>query len=392
MVMEADSPIGLVAARRRLADVVHQCRPAQHQIRFVFQGNRLPQHRQRMLVDVFMLMVFVDGHLHVADLGQHDLAEAGLHHQLDTRHRIGTQQHLVQFHCNPLHGDTPQLRSHRGHRLAHPISDPELQLRDEPRRPQHPQRVVSEGHRGRGRGVQHPLLNRRQSTQRVQELPRSVRGDPDGHRVDREVAPQQVVLKAITETHLRIAGHLVIAVGAKGGDLQPLARLTHADGAVLDSGVPDRVGPGAHDLLHLVRSGIGSEVEVGGQSAEDSVANAATHEIELMTRGGEQRADLAQQRGLALQFDGGGSQQLVGWSDFGHSPVSLMLVAASVSGACTTGACSPGALIRASYYRLGVGGREGQTTTATRTATREPCGRPVTGDRRFRRRRRRSGC
>ena len=67
-----------------------------------------------------------------------------------------------------------------------------------------------------------------------------------------------------------------------------------------------------------MRSSIGSEVEVGGQSAEDGVTNTAADEIQLVTGGREQRANLAEQRGLAVQFDGGESQQLVGWSDFGH--------------------------------------------------------------------------
>jgi HrpA-like RNA helicase len=47
-------------------------------------------------------------------------------------------------------------------------------------------------------------------------------------------------------------------------------------------------------------------------SEEDFTARPAFTQPEI------QRANLAEQRGLAVQFDGGESQQLVGWSDFGH--------------------------------------------------------------------------
>ena len=266
VVMEADPAIGLVPTRRGLADVMQQRRPPQHQIGFTrfLQRDRLPQHRQRVLVDVLVLMVFVDGHLHATDLGQNHIAEPGPHHQFDTRYRIHAKQHLVQFDSDPLDGDTGQFRRHRDDRLPHSVGHPEPKLRYESRGAQHSQRIVSEGHRRRGRGVQDPLLYRRQSTQRVQELPRAVRGDPHGHRVGGEVAPHQVVLEAIPEAHLRVAGHLVVAVSPKSGDLQSLVRLTHADGAVVDPGIPHRVGPRTHDLLHRLRPSVSGEVEVSG--------------------------------------------------------------------------------------------------------------------------------
>ena len=65
-----------------------------------------------MLVDVFVLMVFVDGHLHAADLGQHHLTHTGLHQQVDTGDRVVAEQQLVQLGGHPLGADTRQLRGH----------------------------------------------------------------------------------------------------------------------------------------------------------------------------------------------------------------------------------------------------------------------------------------
>ena len=44
-----------------------------------------------------------------ADLGQHHLAEAGLHHQVDAGDRIGAQHQLVQLGGHPFGGDAAQL-------------------------------------------------------------------------------------------------------------------------------------------------------------------------------------------------------------------------------------------------------------------------------------------
>ena len=253
-----------------------------------------------MLVDVFVLMVFVDRHLHAAHFGKDHLAEPGLHHQVNPGHGIGTEQHFVQLDSHPFDGDTAQLRCHRCDGFAHPVGNSESKLGDEPRRAKHPQRVVGEGHRGGGRGVQDSPLHRGQSAQWINKLTRPVRGNPHGHRIDGEVPANQIILKAFTKTHLRVSGNLVVAVGPKGGDLQPLPNLGHAHGSEVDAGVPGRVGPGPDNLLHRLRPGVGGEVEVGGHSAEHGVADAAPNQIQLLARGREQPAEFAQQRSLAL--------------------------------------------------------------------------------------------
>ena len=108
-----------------------------------------------MLVDVLVLVVLVDRHLHAADVGQHHVAHPGLHHQVDAGDRVVAQQQLVQLGGDPLGGDPAELRRHVVDRRPHPRGDGETELRDEPRRAQHPQRIVAERVRRLRRGIQH---------------------------------------------------------------------------------------------------------------------------------------------------------------------------------------------------------------------------------------------
>ena len=56
------------------------------------------------------------------------------------------------------------------HRLAHPRRHVEPELRDEPRRPQHPQRIVAERHLRRGGRVEHPGPQRGQTAEGIEEF------------------------------------------------------------------------------------------------------------------------------------------------------------------------------------------------------------------------------
>lgn len=160
------------------------------------------------------------------------------------------------------------------------------------------------------RGVQHPLAQRRQSAQGVQEFARSVGRDPHRHGVGGEIAAHQVVFEAIAEAHLGISGHLVVGVGAEGGDLQAAVALADADGAEFDSGVPQVVGPPPQDLLHLLGARVGGEVQVGAQPAQQGIAHRTADEVELVARGVERRTQLAQHRRMLVERDRGGGQQL----------------------------------------------------------------------------------
>ena len=271
-----------------------------------------------MLVDVLVLVVLIDGHLHGADLGQDHLTEPGLHDELDPGHRIETEQHLVQFDRHPLDGDPVQLRGHRHDGLPHPLGHAEFELGHEPRGAQHPQRVVAEGDRRLGGGVQNALADCGQPAERVEELPRTLGGDPDRHRVGGEIAAHQVVFEPVPEAHRGVARHLVVAVGPERGDLQAPACLAGPDGAEVDPGVPQGISPRPEDLLDRRGPGVGGEVQVGGQPSEHRVAHAAADQEQLMARRLEQSAHLGQQRSLRVQRDGSPNTQLVLGGGFGH--------------------------------------------------------------------------
>jgi len=123
---------------------------------------------------------------------------------------------LVQFGGHPLHRDAAQLRRHLRQRREHPGGDGELELRDEPRRTQHPQRIVAE--------TTPPVMTAcpepwRGSAAKPARGSRNSPG-PSGvmrhrHRVDGEVAAHQIIVEPLAETHLRIARNLIVGIARK---------------------------------------------------------------------------------------------------------------------------------------------------------------------------------
>nr|CRL56745.1 hypothetical protein CPGR_04069 [Mycolicibacterium fortuitum subsp. fortuitum DSM 46621 = ATCC 6841 = JCM 6387] len=268
-----------------------------------------------MPVHILVLVVFIDGHPHLADLRQHHFAQPGLHHQIDPGHRVDAQQQLVQFCGDTLDGDALQLRGHFQQCLEHPRRHREAELRNEPGRAQHPQRIVAEGHLGRRGRVEHLGLYGRQTAQRIMEFGGAVGGDTYRHGVDGEVPAHQVITEVVAELHGRIPGHLVIAVRPERGDLEAVLDaahpLAHTDGAELDAGLPQRVGPRAQNLQHLLRAGVGGEIQIAvlGQPAQQRVAHTAADQIQLVARCSEHRAERAQHLGAVVQRDPCAGQQ-----------------------------------------------------------------------------------
>ena len=85
--------------------------------------------------------------------------------------RVRAEHQLVQLGGHPLGGDALELAA------PSPPSPPRTrgatvkpELRDEPRRPQHPQRIVAERHLRRGGRVEHAGAQRRQTAQRIEEF------------------------------------------------------------------------------------------------------------------------------------------------------------------------------------------------------------------------------
>ena len=116
-----------------------------------------------MLVHVLMLVVFVDGHLHATDLGQHHLTHSGLHHEVDPGDRIVAEHQLVQLGCHSFGTDAGQPRGHLFDCHPDPRCDGKAQLRHETRGAKHPQWVVAKRHRRRRRGIQYSGAQRRQT-------------------------------------------------------------------------------------------------------------------------------------------------------------------------------------------------------------------------------------
>ena len=87
--------------------------------------------------------------------------------------------------------------------------------------------------------------------------------------------------------------------------------LLGADGAELDAGVPQRVGPRPQQFLHLFGARVGGEVQVPGvESAEHGVAHRAADQVQLVAGLREQRSEFAQDVGVPVQRDRGSGQQL----------------------------------------------------------------------------------
>ena len=84
--------------------------------------------------------------------------------------------------------------------------------------------------------------------------------------------------------------------------------LTHADRAEFDAGLPQRVGPRAQQLLHLLGPRIGGEIQVTAQAAQQRVAHAAADQVQVVARVSEYLAEFTQHRAVPVQCNLRGGQ------------------------------------------------------------------------------------
>ena len=155
---------------------------------------------------------------------------------------------------------------HRRHGRDHARRRRETELGDEPGRPQHAQRVVGERLLGRGRGVERAGGQRGEPAVGVDEPPVApylATRELDRHRVDGEVAADQVVVDRLAEGDDRVAAHAVVGVGPERRDLDGRAVPAGADRPEGDPRVPHRLGPALQHGEHRGRMRVGGEVEVG---------------------------------------------------------------------------------------------------------------------------------
>ena len=243
--------------------------------------DRLVEHGERVLVHVFVVVVFVDLEPQRRDLGQHPIGEAGIHQQTDAAPRRRGQQQLRQLIAHALGRDAVDLGGQPGHRLAGLVLDLEPELRREPGGAEHPQRIIAERALGRRRSAQGLREQVLDTTRGIDE---GELRQPQGKRVHREVPADQVVFEARPEHHLGLAGVAVVGICAVRRDLHRLARDAGADRAEVAADVPVRIGDRFHDREDLVGRGIRREIEVVRVATEEGVAHRAAHEGELVPR------------------------------------------------------------------------------------------------------------
>ena len=94
-----------------LADIVHQCRPPQHQIWLTrsLLIHRLPKHLQAMRIHILVLVVLILRQLQPWQLWEHIIRQPRGYHEINPQPRLRPQQHLIQLHLHSLHRDPLDL-------------------------------------------------------------------------------------------------------------------------------------------------------------------------------------------------------------------------------------------------------------------------------------------
>ena len=265
--------------RPGLADVVEQGGQPQEAVRgrLVHHGQGVGQH----------VLVAVDGVLlegQAWQLGQELLGQAGADHEPQGHRRHRHHHDLVELVADPLGRHDGQAPVTGPHGVDQSLVGLEAEPGREPGRPQHAQGVVGKGDLRIQRRPQPPGGQVGQAAEGVDQLEV---GKTQGHGVDGEVPADEVVLDAVAEGHLGLAGVGVVGLGPVGGDLVLLVPPLAGDGAEPLALGPHRIGPARHHGLDLVGPGVGGEVQVGivghtggGVAGDDGVTHRAAHQIE----------------------------------------------------------------------------------------------------------------
>ncbi len=185
---------------------------------------------------------------------------------------------------------------HATHRRNRRLVRGEPECGHEAEEPEHPQRIVTEGDLGIEGTPQHLTDQIGQTAVRVDHLGETVRcrRNPYRHRIDREVTAGQVGDDVVGERHHRFARVVAVHLAAERRDL---VDVPVADGADRPERLPGQIeifGPRSHDLLDLVRSGVGGEVEVLFRfgTTDQRIPNRAPDQIEHLAGGAEAGGEL----------------------------------------------------------------------------------------------------
>ena len=222
-------------------------------------GDRVREH---VLVPVDRVLL----ELHRVELGKELVGEPGAREEPQARLRVGRDEQLAELVADPLRAHDLEPVAVPRHRLDHLGVGLELERRGEPRRAQHPQRVVEERHLDRERRAQPAGGEVGETVERVDEVELRER---ERHRVDGEVAPREVGLDVVAEDDLGLAAVGVVHLGAERRDLEAQAVALRADGAEAPALEPQVLGPAVEQRLDGVGTGVGREVDVVLAEARD---------------------------------------------------------------------------------------------------------------------------
>ena len=298
VMVEGHGPAVDEVARRGFADIVHERGEPDDEVGFgqvlrvvgahvraslprrvlCFEVDGLPEHGEAVLVDVLVPVVLVGLEPQAGDLGEHMVGEPGAHEEIDAGGRVRAGDELDEFDLDALGGDDRDPSRHRLHRRFDLGVRVEAELGGEPGRPHHPQRVVGERVLGRPGGADAPGEEVVEALVGVDE---GLLGQADGHRPDREVAADEVVVEAVAEPDDGFARFGLVRLGSVGGDLDLDAGLHRSDRPEVATDVPVGVGPVGDEGEDVVGPRVGGEVEIGHRPTEKCVTHGPADEGEF---------------------------------------------------------------------------------------------------------------
>ena len=257
----------------RLAQVVEEHGPAEDR-----RGRRGPHRPGRVLPDVIAV---VDAPLVKAHRGRYLRQYHAQHVRIgpQDRFRVRAAEDARQLLPDPLRGDVLQEGRAGAKGPVRPRLDGEAQPGGEAQAPEDAQRVLAEALFRLPHRPEEAPLQVLPAAEGVGERPPQVQG----HGVDGEVPPGQVLLEGGGELHaVRAAAVGVGPVPAVGGDLHAGDALRlHGDGAVAEA---RGQGVGGEEGGDLLRQCAGGHVPVAGCAAQEAVAHRAAHAVRLMPR------------------------------------------------------------------------------------------------------------
>jgi hypothetical protein len=136
------------------------------------------------------------------EFGQDVIGETGGDQQVQADPRVVGADQFDQLVADPFGRHDRDPVRHRRHRGHHCGIRGEPELRGEPGRPHHPQRVIGERVLRGARRPDRPVGDVLEAAVRIDEDPGR---QPDRHRVHGEVAPGQIALQAVAVRDLRLA-------------------------------------------------------------------------------------------------------------------------------------------------------------------------------------------